>query len=802
MTPPLSAVELVQRVLHLERRQQYQNRAAVGGLERFVANQALRPDAPPQVALASQTLAGYGRLTPGERASVLVKAMDVVAGRSDLPSMAGETSPAEIVTRGATSPPKVEPPARKRATASRPMPGLDAPVSAIPGVRKPMPELLEKLGVRTVRDLLFYFPRTHYDFSDASSISRLRYGEPSTVIGTVDHVRTNRRGPNAAITTAAVSDATGTVAVRWFNQPFMEKQLPVGTRVAISGVPETYNGFTVFTPKEYEVIESEDLVHTGRWVPVYGLTKGLYQRALRKVVRRVVDHYAEDVRDPVSPSLRAENGLYALATAVREYHFPTDEASRDRAQQRLAFDELLLILIGLLRRKARWQQEIPEVALGVDRDLECRFRESLRFALTGAQDRVLREIYADLGRPMPMTRLLQGDVGAGKTVVAAAALLQVVRSGKQGVLMAPTELLAEQHFRTLQSLLEPFEVRTQLLIGSVKSRARRAAYEAAASGGADVLVGTQALIQEGLAFAALGLAVTDEQHRFGVEQRALLRQKGLHPHTLAMTATPIPRTLAMTIYGDLDVSVLDEMPPGRLPVLTRWVQRPGDAYRVIREQVSEGRQAFVVCPVIEESADSDMRSAMAEYRELETVVFSDLRVGLLHGRMKPTEKERALAAFRAGEFDVLVATSVVEVGIDIPNATVMVIRDAHRFGLAQLHQFRGRVGRGGDQAFCVLLSDTRSEEAIERLEALTACQDGFELAEADLRLRGPGEFWGTRQSGLPELRVATLGDIATISMARQAALAILRDDPDLDLPENRVLAERVRTFWKEEADLS
>ncbi|HEX8917474.1 MAG TPA: ATP-dependent DNA helicase RecG, partial [Chloroflexota bacterium] len=368
--------------------------------------------------------------------------------------------------------------------------------------------------------------------------------------------------------------------------------------------------------------------------------------------------------------------------------------------------------------------------------------------------------------------------------------------------MAPTEILAEQHFRTLHGLLDAFEVRCELLIGSTSKARKRMLYEDARMGELKVVVGTHALIQEDVEFADLGLAITDEQHRFGVEQRAMLRQKGLHPHTLAMTATPIPRTLAMTIYGDLDVSSINEMPPGRKPVITTWARTPVEAYGVVRDEVRQGHQAFVICPVIEESMESDMRSVIAEHKELQALTFPDLRVGLLHGRMKSAEKEKTLHAFREGDYHILVATSVVEVGIDVPNATAMVIRDAHRFGLAQLHQFRGRVGRGGDQAFCVLLSASEGDDARERLEALTATDNGFELAEEDLRLRGPGEFWGTRQSGLPELRVAQLGDLPTIELARRAAKSVLDRDPNLEQPQHRRLQEQVERFWAATADLS
>jgi ATP-dependent DNA helicase RecG len=679
---------------------------------------------------------------------------------------------------------------------------LNGPVSAIKGVRRPTVEALARVGVLTIADLLRYYPRTHYDYTDTGSISRMRDGQKTTLVGTIVNVRLNRTQRGAQIVTATVADDTGRVAVRWFNQAYLVQKLPVGARIAISGEPEVQNGYFSFQPRDYELIEDEDLTHTARLVPIYPLTRGLFQRSLRALVRRVVEEYSSAIEDYLPVELRSELRLPDLDQAVRQYHFPADEEHKAWAEQRLAFDELLLVQLGLLMRKQDWQQTLPDVAIEVDAELRARFERSLPFRLTSAQQSVVEEIIDDLSRPVPMSRLLEGDVGSGKTVVAAAALLQTVCAGKQGVLMAPTEILAEQHFRTIAGLLRPFDVRCELLIGSTPRAQKKLLYEAARDGSVQVLIGTHALIQEGVELHRLGLAITDEQHRFGVEQRATLRAKSLHPHILAMTATPIPRTLAITIYGDLDVSVIDEMPPGRLPVITTWSRTPAEAYRVIRDEVKNGRQAFVICPVIEETAESDMRSVMAEHRELSRLTFPDLQVGLLHGRMKPREKDATLEAFRRGEYHVLVATSVVEVGIDVPNATVMVIIDAHRFGLAQLHQFRGRVGRGGDQAFCVLLSATEGDAARERLEALTATENGFELAEEDLRLRGPGEFWGTRQSGLPALRVAQLGDLPTIQLARKAATRVLKEDPDLVSPAFAPLRRHVERFWSERADLS
>jgi ATP-dependent DNA helicase RecG len=811
---------VMQRVLLLERRQGYANRAAVGGLSAFTRQQAERADVPARTELerVGAILNGYAGADRPEREDAVSRALEALltgeggaratpapasAARVPVatPQRAPGTSPARSLPRrsddaGGAAPSE---PAVKIVRAHEELASL---VGTVKGVRRPTIEALAKVGVVTIDDLIRYFPRAHYDYADTRSISRMRVGQKTTLVGTIVGVRLNRTKRGATITTATVADDTGRVAVRWFNQTYLTQKLPVGARIAISGEPEVHNGYITFQPRDYELIEDADLTHTARLVPIYPLTKGLFQRSLRALVRRVVEEYSPALEDYLPSDMRRELRLPDLDHAVRQYHFPADEEQKAWAEQRLAFDELLLVQLGLLMRKRDWQQTIPGVAISTDAALHSEFEQSLPFQLTSSQRRVIAEILGDMERPIPMSRLLEGDVGSGKTVVAAAALLQVARAQRQAVLMAPTEILAEQHFRTLKNLLDPLDARCELLIGSTPRVQRKSLYEEARDGAIHVLIGTHALIQEGLELRSLGLAITDEQHRFGVEQRATLREKGLHPHILAMTATPIPRTLAMTIYGDLDVSVIDEMPPGRLPVVTTWARSSAEAYGVVRDEVRKGRQAFVICPVIEETAESDMRSVMAEHRELSHLTFPDLQVGLLHGRMKPREKDKTLEAFRRGEYHVLVATSVVEVGIDVPNATVMVIIDAHRFGLAQLHQFRGRVGRGGDQAFCVLLSANEGDAARERLEALTATENGFELAEEDLRLRGPGEFWGTRQSGLPALRIAQLGDVPTIQLARRAAIEVLRTDPDLATPTYAALRSQVERFWSERADLS
>ena len=788
----------------------------MGGLATFARQQVERGGEPPHAGLlaAANLLEGYTQADRrGREGAVAAALLALLTGVSPPATpRPGPATPSTAASRRggpASSPPPGRPASSPRTESAPPRVSivrtpedLELEVGKVKGIGKATAQNLGRLGIHTLGDLLLYFPRTHYDYTDTRSISRMRLGEKTTLVGTIMDVRSNRTRRGVVITTATVADDTGTVAVRWFNQAYLAQRLPVGARVAITGEPDVFNGYITFSPRDYELIEDEELTHAARLVPVYGLTRGLFQRSLRKLIRRLLEEYADAIEDFLPTALQQDLRLPVLAEAVREYHFPHDESRKAGAQRRLAFDELFLVQLGLLMRKQEWQQPVPDGAIPVDGELLGRFCASLPFALTGAQRRVIGEILDDMSRPAPMSRLLQGDVGSGKTVVAAAALLQAVQAGRQGVLMAPTEILAEQHYQTLQDLLQPFGVRCDLLIGSTPRAQRRSIHDAAGGGSAQVVIGTHTLIQEGVEFARLGLAITDEQHRFGVEQRATLRQKGLHPHILAMTATPIPRTLAMTIYGDLDVSAIDEMPPGRLPVITTWSRTPAEAYGVVRDEVRKGRQAFVICPVIEDSVESDMRSVIAEHKELQRLTFRDLRVGLLHGRLKPAEKDATLDAFRRGEYHILVATSVVEVGIDVPNATVMVIRDAHRFGLAQLHQFRGRVGRGGDQAFCVLLSPTEGDDARERLEALTATENGFELAEQDLRLRGPGEFWGTRQSGLPELRVATLGDLPTIELARRAAYTVLARDPDLSAEEDAALGQRVRRFWREAADLS
>jgi ATP-dependent DNA helicase RecG len=551
-------------------------------------------------------------------------------------------------------------------------------------------------------------------------------------------------------------------------------------------------------------------------VPVYPLTKGIGAKWMRNTQKRVVTEWGRRVHDHLPESVRQRAGLMTLAEALEQVHFPDSQESLRAARQRLAFDELFVIQIGVLRQRQEYRS-LPGRSFPLDAAGQSAFGQALPFEYTHAQARAARAILDDLAGDRPMSRLMQGDVGSGKTAVAANAMWAVVANGAQAAMMAPTEILAEQHYRGLSKLfagltVQERPVRVALLTGNVKGAERAATLRALAAGEIDIAVGTHALIQEGVDFHSLGLAIIDEQHRFGVRQRAMLRNKATSdsegrepaPHLLVMTATPIPRTLSLTVFGDLDVSVIDEMPPGRQPIKTRWLlsKERERAYSFVRRQVEAGRQAFIIYPLVEESESLSAKAAVPEYEQLCQEVFPQLRLGLLHGRMKSAEKDAVMQAMQRGDIDILVATSVVEVGIDIPNATVIVIEDAERFGLAQLHQFRGRVGRGEHASYCILISDATTPNAAERLHALEQSQDGFALAEKDLQLRGPGDYFGTRQSGLPDLKMAQLSDLRTLELAREEAARLLQIDPDLSMPEHLALARKARQFWRGEGDAS
>jgi ATP-dependent DNA helicase RecG len=656
-------------------------------------------------------------------------------------------------------PPEVWPPTRARPRPER----LDGPLDSLPGVGRAVATRLRKLGLERVGDLVEYAPRRYEAPAPVRRIADLRGGEEEVAIeGDVLSASSRRRG-RLRILTARVSDGTATISATWFNQPWLERRLQRGTHVWLRGRQGRY-GFDV---RSYDLNGG---AATADFAPVYPASEDVPSTLLRRLVAAALPR---SLHDPLPAKLRRDQRLPLRADALHALHEPRSLEEAETGRARLAFDELLVLQLGLAR-VARAREHTHAPALGDPGELVARYRSALPFELTPDQERAIADLDRDLARETPMHRLLQGDVGSGKTVVALYALLRAVEAGRTGALMAPTETLAEQHFLTIEPICEELGIRAALLTGSVKSRVEEA----------QIVVGTHALIQEGVELDDLAVAVVDEQHRFGVEQRRALTA-GRAPHTLHMTATPIPRTLALTVYGDLAVSEITKPPANRKPIVTRWVtaDRSSEAYTRLRRHLDAGRQAYVVCPLIEESETSLARAAEAEAERLRRGELRGYRVGLLHGRLRPGERRDLMARFKARELDVLVATTVIEVGVDAPNATIMIVQEADRFGLAQLHQLRGRVGRGAEQSYCLLVSRPREEltdAAVERLEALVATNDGFELAERDLEIRGGGQLLGTRQAGLSDLRFARLlRDRPLLEQARAAAQTLVDEEGPL-----------------------
>ena len=882
------------RVLGLERREGCRDTAVQGGLDELLRRQARDepPGSPLLRMVGALPPAGYRSLPPEERRGWLGRAIATVEhelrsgsgkaaprrrpARSPRPSQSGAAAskggaPSAAARREAAPPPPRAPRSRA-ASPPRAIPegaaALGLPIAEA-GARlgQARQRALERLGVRTVGDALRHWPHRHDDYSRVVPIAELILGEKQTVRATVEDARERRWGRKGA--EATIADASGArMKVVWWNQPFVAKQLRRGMEIALAGEVDAYRGRPTFNNPAWEEIGGKRR-HTGRFVPVYPATEGLPQQWLRETIANLLDRFADRLPETLPDALRERRDLPPVAEAVRAMHYPGGEAQLAAARRRLAFDELLALQIGAVRRK---RERLGRPAPAFEGEAVAgAFLGMLPFAPTAAQRRALGEVLGDLARPRPMARLLQGDVGSGKTVVALAAMLAAAAGGSQAALMAPTEVLAEQHFRTVCRLLSgepepplhgavplpflPEPLRVVLLTGSTRAKERRAALEAIGHGGPVIAVGTHALIQEGVEFARLGLAVADEQHRFGVRQRSALLGggdedggEGPVPHLLVMTATPIPRSLALTLYGDLDLSAIDELPPGRTPIGTIAVPQPpygdlvaegeyeagrAEAFARIRSEVAAGRQAFVICPLVEGSDAVAARAATEEYERVRDEELPGLgdRVALLHGRMSARAKDEAMRRFAAGETAVLVATAVVEVGIDVPNATVMLIEGANRFGLAQLHQFRGRVGRGGHASVCYLLGDDprppepppadetgeqrkqreqreqqaeeRREAAAQRLELVAASGDGFALAQADLELRGSGDLFGTRQAGASSLRLFSLREHASlIEATRREAETLLGADPALAEPRHaalRAAAERAEAGLVAEA---
>lgn len=670
-------------------------------------------------------------------------------------------------------------------------------VQYVKGVGPPLAKLLAKLNIETLGDLLYYLPRRYEDRSKFLPIREARVGDYVSVKGRLLHVESKRTSSNLTLIRATISDGTGSIGLIWFNQRWIKPRLDKhrGEIIAYGQVQEGNWGHELRTPEWEPIEEDDDPEDFARITPIYSLTEGVPQKSVRRAVRKGLA-YVNAFLEALAPAMMKDNRLPALQWALKQIHFPDTEDARTEARRRLVFEEFFYLQTALALRhretglKTGIAFEIPENVLN-------ELRNVIPFQLTRAQERVIDEIFRDMRRPHPMSRLLQGDVGSGKTLVAAAAMLAAARCGYQSALMAPTEILAEQHFVTLHRLFESLGLKCALLVGKLAPNEKKKANEAISSGRVDIIIGTHALIQEAVAFRKLGLAIVDEQHRFGVVQRAALRAKAAeNVDVLVMSATPIPRSLTLTLYGDLDLSVIDEMPPGRKPIRTYWkhANERSTVYEGARKLLRQGAQTYVICPLVSESEKMLAQAAEQLYERMREEIFAEFRVGLVHGQQKPSAREEKMDAFRRGELDVLVSTTVIEVGVDVPNASLIIIEDANRFGLSQLHQLRGRVGRGEKQSYCVLIANATTQDAEARLKVMVETTDGFKIAEEDLRIRGPGDIYGTKQSGAFELRVADLiQDGRVLEEARQAALQLVAEDPDLSHPAHKLIRERAET---------
>ncbi len=677
----------------------------------------------------------------------------------------------------------------------------DTPIRYLKGIGPKREKSFRKLAINSVEDLLYYFPRRYEDRTKFTPIAKLNEGQVQTIkaeiLKKVERRSFRRR---RSIIEAVVGDASGKLFCVWFNQPYLKEYLKIGSSAILYGKIERYGSRLQMNSGEFEIIsDAEDSsLNMARIVPVYTLPEGFTQRNLRKIIYHTLNEYLPQIKDSLAYDIRSRNNLLNLAKSLSNIHFPQDAEVQKQAYERLSFEEFFLFQLPLALRKLR-KREKKGISHKVDNELPRNFIAGLPFRLTRAQEKVIAEITLDMENPFAMQRLLQGDVGSGKTVVATMACIIAIQGGYQAALMVPTEILAKQHYEKISSGFrvqgsEFREIKVGLLTSSVDKKEKKRLCEDIKQGKIDLVIGTHALLEEEVVFKNLGLVVIDEQHKFGVGQRALLPKKGLNPDVLIMTATPIPRTLAITLYGDLDISIINELPPGRLPIKTLLL-KPGErpqGYRIAKEELRQGRQAFIVYPVIEESYALDIAGAKKMHEQLKQGEFKEFKLGLIHGRLKQEEQDEIMLKFKGRELDILVSTTVLEVGIDIANATCMIVESAERFGLSQLHQLRGRVGRGAKTSFCLLISDCQTQEAKARLEAMVKFSDGFRIAEEDLKIRGPGEFFGLRQHGLTELKIGNpLAQMQLLKRAREEALRLVKIDPRLELRQDLPLKEKL-----------
>jgi ATP-dependent DNA helicase RecG len=820
-----NSIQKLNKILALEIQNKFSNRAIIGGLDKFLPtilpdlnSDGIKQEQINKIVDFFQSYTGLNLETRISAIKELQYQLSLVPNTVSQITTTNRTTPAAPSGIIIDEKP-IDKPIHSQPTKASPQKeniGLKAPVSSIRGIGITRTSELHTLGVNSIIDLLYYFPRRYLDYSILKPINRVEYGDELTIIATVQSLLSSRtKNPELSRVEVVVSDGTGFLRLLFFRATrylrSFEAQFQRGKQLVISGKIDLYLGRKQMKDPNFEELD-QNLLSTNGIIPVYPLVAGLTQKFLRNVINETIKFYVHKISDHLPIAIKQSAKLIDLAVALHQIHYPNTMELLESAKQRLAFDEIFLLQLGVLQQKKNWvSHSAAKYSLSAEK-IES-IISTFPFTLTNAQRKVLTEVQNDLSRGVPMNRLLQGDVGSGKTVIAAVAAAIVALNGAQTVLMAPTSILAEQHYQSMLKLLckdthtdlPLLETEICLLTGDTNQKNRENIKQGLLEGTIKLIVGTHALLEEPIQFQNLQLAVIDEQHRFGVTQRSTLRKKGSSPHLLVMTATPIPRSLALTVYGDLDLSVMDEMPIGRKPVKT-YVLNPLErerAYQLIRSSIENGHQAFIVYPLIEQGDNDEIKAAVEDQKILQSEIVPDLKVGLLHGKMRPEEKESVMRSFRDKEFHILVSTTVIEVGVDIPNAAVMMIEGANRFGLAQLHQLRGRVGRSENQAICLLIPDTEDSLENERLMVMTETNDGFVLAEKDLEQRGPGDFIGYRQSGFADLRMASITDIRLIEKARGFAQELYDSDPLLAKPENELLLNKLSEFWKvETSDIS